>query len=193
MEKRIRKFRNNTSSIEGGPQSLGVWGDTDNNFNFSSENSTNPRAFQNYFVPKVVKIPITRVASAAEQDTGFDLPANAVVLNVFVEVTTLEATGTTKTVDVGLLSSETNGDADGFLDGVSVATPAGVRQGSLVAGAVTLGALLKETVTDSGSATIAARLPYLTTTGVARSVSYTLGSNNFAEFAGNIIIVFVEF
>lgn len=192
MENRIKKFRNNTSSVNAGPGSNGIWGDTDNNLNFSSENSTNPASLQNYFVPKVVKIPLPRVASTSEQDTGFDLPANAVVLDAYVEVTTLEATGTTKTVDVGLLASESGGDADGFLDGVSVAT-AGVRQGSLVSGAVTRGAFLKETVTDSGSATVAARLSHVTTAVTARSVSYTLGSNNFAEFVGNLIIVFVEF
>lgn len=193
MESRIRKFRNATSSVNSGPQSSGIWGDSDNNLNFSSENSTNASpALQNYFAVKAVKLPVTRVASTDEQDTGFNLPANAVVLDVFLEVTTLEATGTTKTVDVGLLASETGGDADGFLDGVSVAT-AGVRNGSLVAGAVTRGLLLRETVTDSGSATLSANRAHVTTAVTARSVTYTLGSNNFAEFAGNIVIVFVEF
>ncbi len=193
MENRVRKFRNNVSYVPAGPQSSGIWGDTDNNLNFSNENSTNVSpTLQNYFVPKFVKLPITRVASTAVQDTGFDLPANAVVLDVFVEVTTLEATGATKTVDVGLLASESGGDEDGFLDGVSVAT-AGVRNGSLVSGAVTRGALLRETVTDSGSATLSANRAHVSTAVTARSVTYTLGANDFAEFAGNIIIVFVEF
>lgn len=142
-------------------------------------------------VVKTKVLPITRVASAAEQDTGWDLPAKAVVLDAYVDVTTLEATGTTKTVDVGLLSSETNGDADGFLDGVSVAA-AGVKVSSLVAGSVTRGLLLKETVTGSGAATHASPVPYSVSAGVARSVSYTLGSNNFAELVANIVIHYLE-
>lgn len=142
-------------------------------------------------VVKTKVLPITLVASTSEQDTGWDLPTKAVVLNAFVDVTTLEATGTTKTVDVGLLSSETNGDADGFLDGVSVAA-AGVKQGSLVAGSVTRGLLLRETVTGSGSATHSSPNTYSVSAGVARSVSYTLGSNDFAELVANIIIHYIE-
>lgn len=137
------------------------------------------------------RIQITSTPTGAEQDTGFDLPAKAVLLDCFLDVTTLEATGGTKTMDVGLLSSESGGDADGFLDGVSVAA-AGVKIGSLVAGSVTRGVLLKETVTDSGAATHASPRPHNAQAVTARSVSYTAGSNDFAEFRGAIILVYAE-
>ncbi len=191
MEIRYKKFRNSLSSVNAGPGSNGLWGDPDNNMNYSSENSTNPTALQNYFLPKAVKLPITTTPTGSEQDTGFDLPANALVLGAFVEVTVAEATGTTKTIDVGLLSSESGGDADGFLDGVSVAA-LGAYQGGLVSGAVTLGAFFRETVTDSGAATLNARKPHNTSAVTARSVTYTVGSANFAEFRGNIVLIFVE-
>ena len=76
---------------------------------------------------RVKKIPITSTPTGAEQDTSFDLPSGAVVRDVLVDVTTAEATGATKTLDVGLLSSESGGDADGLLDGVSVAATGLVR------------------------------------------------------------------
>lgn len=142
-------------------------------------------------VIKTVKIPITRVASTSEQDTGVNVPAKAVVLDCYVDVVTAEATGTTKTVDVGLLASESGGDADGFLDGVSVAAT-GVKIGSLVAGSVTLGLLFRETLTDSNTETVVARKPHNAQSVTARSISYTLGSNNFAELVANIIITYIE-
>jgi hypothetical protein len=58
-------------------------------------------------------------ASTAETDTGVDFLTDTLVEHVQIEVVTVDAT---ETVDVGLLSSETNGDANGFLAGVSVAT-----------------------------------------------------------------------
>jgi len=143
---------------------------------------------------RIKVIPITVVASTAEQDTGVDLPATAVVLDAYVQVLTAEATGTTKTVDVGTLSTESGGDADGFLDGISVATPTGVKVPSLVAGAVTRGVLLKETVTDSAAATHSSPLPYTTAAHPsARSISYTLGSNDFVELVAKIVIRYLEF
>ncbi len=140
---------------------------------------------------KVKKIAISAAPTGSEQDTTWDLPAKSVVLNVFVDVTTAEVTGTTKTLDVGLLSSESGGDADGFIDGVSVAAT-GLKLASLVSGSVTRGVLLKETVTGSGSATHSSPVPYASTANTAKSVSYTSGSNNFAEFRGAIYIVYVE-
>jgi hypothetical protein len=56
--------------------------------------------------------------TSGEQDTGFDFVAGDVILDAWVDIDTAEATGGTKTVDVGLLSSESGGDADGLLDGI---------------------------------------------------------------------------
>src|SRR6185437_12449420 len=67
-------------------------------------------------------IAIDSTPTGAEQDTGWDLPAKAMVLDVLVDVETAEATGGTKTMTVGLKSSESGGDADGFAVGLSAAT-----------------------------------------------------------------------
>lgn len=136
---------------------------------------------------KVLRVPITRVASGAEQDTGIDLPAGAVVLDVFVNVRTAEATGATRTFDLGLLSGESGGDADGFLDNISV-TSTGRKVASLVSGSVTRGLLLRETVTNSGAATHSS--PQIFPIATARSITYTLGSADWAEFVGEAYIVY---
>src|SRR3990167_1491907 len=68
-------------------------------------------------VPKVLKVPIAAGLTTGAKDTTVDLPTKGIVLDVFVDVTTAESTGSTKTIDVGLLASESGGDADGFLDG----------------------------------------------------------------------------
>ena len=56
------------------------------------------------------------VAASTEQSTGILVPAGAAV-NVFLNITTAEVTGTTKTIDVGLLS----GAGNEFVDDGSVA------------------------------------------------------------------------
>lgn len=128
------------------------------------------------------KLPINNRGDS-EVDTGFDLPAKAVVLDVWVDIRTLEATGTTKTIDVGLLSSETGGDADGFLDGVSTAS-ANIVAGTLAGGVITRGALLRDA---SGVSVAYSRANYLTDAKAAKSVSYTLGSAH-TEVVGDIHI-----
>lgn len=64
---------------------------------------------------KIFVIPFT--AAAAETDSGVDLPIGTLVKDAKIFVRTLDAG---ETLDVGLLSSETAGDADGFLDGISI-------------------------------------------------------------------------
>lgn len=59
-----------------------------------------------------------------EVDSAWDLPADAIVHAVWVEVNTGEAGGT---LDVGLLSSESGGDLDGFIDGIDVSA-AGIQK-----------------------------------------------------------------
>lgn len=56
-------------------------------------------------------------ATSAAYDTGIDFPYDAKIKNVGIEIVTA-AVGTS-TIDVGLLSTETSGDADGFIDGVA--------------------------------------------------------------------------
>lgn len=110
--------------------------------------------------------------AAAETDTGFDFTAGMIVRpEPTINVTAVHAA---KTIDVGLLSSESGGDADGFIAAASVAT-----LGAVVAKAATtatVGALLRETITDSGAATSSVRHVYpIGSTAV--SITYTLSSS----------------
>jgi hypothetical protein len=152
-------------------------------------------------IVKAAKVAIGAV-STGEKDTGFDLPTKGIVLDVFVDVTTLEATATTKTIDVGLLSSESGGDADGFLDGASTAAAAVVR-GSItvtdgsnqnfIAAAPTLGALLRSGVLGTDAAGESAALiktPHVLN-GTAKSLTYTLGSTH-TELVGAIYVVYID-
>lgn len=54
-----------------------------------------------------------------ETDTGIDFDYDTLLEHVGVEVVTVDAN---ETIDVGILSTGTNGDADGLVDGASVAT-----------------------------------------------------------------------
>lgn len=58
-------------------------------------------------------------SSAVETDTGIDFRYDTLIEHVGIEAVTVDAG---ETLDVGVLSSGTNGDADGFVDGSSVAT-----------------------------------------------------------------------
>ena len=59
-----------------------------------------------------------------EVDTGIDFPYGVEIYRALIEVVTVDAT---ETIDVGLLSSETAGDADGILAAVSVANSGFVK------------------------------------------------------------------
>ena len=135
---------------------------------------------------KFFVIPAAIVAATTVNDTGYNMPAKAVVLEAFLDVTTLEATGATKTVDVGFLNAGESGDEDGLLDGASVAA-AGLIGPSLANGAVTRGALLREDEDGAG-----AYVPSRDYTAGTRSITYTLGAADFAEMVANIVIDFIE-
>lgn len=122
--------------------------------------------------------------TTGEKDTGFDFPAGAIILDVIVDIDTPESTATTKTIDVGLLSSESGGDTDGFLDGVSTAT-AGSIQGSLANGAVTFG-LLQKVDLDGVSSVLKKHA-----IGTAKSLVYQLGSAH-TELVGTIRVVYLD-
>lgn len=150
-----------------------------------------------YNVPKVIKIPFGHETS--ETDTGVDLPPKALVLDAFIEVLTGDSG---ITLDVGTKSSETGGDADGFLDGISVAStglvPAGV---TVTAGAnenyfsaCTYGAKLASFVAGSdtaGDVGTYARKYYATDSATAKSITYTASAGaDTAE--GNIYLLILE-
>lgn len=142
---------------------------------------------------KTLVINLNGTIAASEVDTGGRLPAHCVVQDVMVDVQTAPtANGTSIGFHIGTLSSASGGDADGFAVGIPVGT-AGIKIPSLVgaAAARTLGALLTETVTDSGTATHPARLPghYIGT--VNRAVSIT-GVEALSGFKGKIVIRYLD-
>lgn len=149
---------------------------------------------------QVKKISVS-IPDGTEQDSSWNLPATAIVHDVFVNVTTAESTGTTKTLDVGLLSSESGGDADGFLDGVNVSAT-GIKRGvaTVTAGgtesyfsSTTRGALFRSFLAGANTATDVGtnyEKPHLSSAVTAKSISYTAGSTDFAELVADIYIVY---
>jgi len=154
---------------------------------------------------KVEKLPFT--ASPTEKDTGWDLPSTAVVIDVLVEVTTAEAG---ITMDVGLLSTETGGDSDGFLAGVSVASTgifggefsitktAGVNENYISAVKKTIGEMLSYLSYEYGSDVagdhgyvVFAREVYPAARVAAKSISYT-HSAGASAVKGNIYIIYFD-
>jgi len=145
---------------------------------------------------KYIRFPFAQ--NASETDTGLDLPEGAMVQEVIVEVVTGVTSGT---LTVGLLSSETGGDADGFVVALP-ATPAGFygpgptwtagstmknylsasTRGALLA-AYTLGA---DAANDPGS--FAAK-PHLVLSGNATSLTYSTSAH---AVAGYVHVMYLE-
>ena len=136
-------------------------------------------------IEKVEKINITAPADDSEQQTGFTLPEGAVVTNVLLSVSAEEDTGISKTIDVGT-DSEEGGDADGFLEGVSVAND-GLVKGTLAHNAVTLGALL-QTDTDESSDPV----PDVDITSGGKEITFTAGSADFEELDADIYVFYYD-
>jgi hypothetical protein len=109
-------------------------------------------------------------AQTAETQTAFTLPTNAIVHDVLVNVITVDAT---ETVDVG--TQGTSNDPDGYLALASLAT-AGLVQGDLADGAITLGALLYEE-TGTGADVAYARRADITAGGDPISYTCSAGSD----------------
>jgi len=132
-----------------------------------------------------VRLPFTK--STTEVSTGFVLPAGAIVNDVFIEVSTAVAEST---IDIGILSTENGGDADGFVDGESCAATGRVQHvnGSATAENNTLGALL--VVADIKDATSPANYYSVPKQhigdGVAKTITYTTSNHTIA---GNIFVV----
>jgi len=141
-----------------------------------------------------VKIPFSK--STTEADTGIDLPAGSIVTDVLIDVVT-NASGAT--IDVGLLSTESSGNADGFVDGASCATATKVRPGATVTtgssevylSASTRGVLLVDTFT-AGADSAGDVGTYVEKNhvcdGTTVSVTYTTSDHTVAGY----IYLFVE-
>ncbi len=86
----------------------------------------------------IIPIAAADFTAASEITTGLQFPAGALLSPAAaLRVTVLEAT---RTIEVGLLSSESGGDADGLLDAMSLAAVGTIAPA--VSGTPTLGALL---------------------------------------------------
>jgi hypothetical protein len=132
----------------------------------------------------------------AETDTGLDLPANLLVKDAYIKVST---TDSGETLDVGLLSSESGGDADGFVLLTSVASSGYVNPWPVVTSGTNIdylvhtagyGAYLKQGIAGADAvATVGgfARRYHLTD-GTAKSITYT-GSSGSDTAAGYICLV----
>jgi len=81
---------------------------------------------------KTFEFDINAIASGSEQDTGVAAPAGSIqLLSAYIEVATAEVTGTTKTVDVGIV-----GQPAVFLNDASVAAtgPSGTPVQAAISG-----------------------------------------------------------
>ena len=143
--------------------------------------------------------------NTSETDTGWDLPANAIVEDVWVKVDTAVSGAT---LNVGLLSTETGGDADGFIKaiscsstglkipGVTVTKTTGTNENYISAVTNTLGALLLDLVYETGTDTAgdtgfvhAWKKPHVAASVTAKSVSYSTSNH---AIAGKIYILYRE-
>lgn len=112
-------------------------------------------------IPYYEKFSFTAPGTTVETDSGIDLPAQAVVVDIFANITT--AASSAAVLDVGLLSSSSGGDADGFIDGLVVDTT-GLKPPVL-------------TATTAGAYDAATYGPFLAT-GLAGSTAYGLTRRN---------------
>ena len=143
-----------------------------------------PLAFGDYGV-RTVK---TRIAAAssgfAAETTLFTLPAKAVVQTVYVDVITLETTGTTGTIDVG--TAGTSNDPDGYLDGID-ATGTGIFRPVYTNGALTAGVLLSDDEDGAG-----ALVPTHDASAGGDPVTASPAAADYAELVADVYVVFCE-
>lgn len=148
------------------------------------------------FAPYAKVIKLVAPGTTVETDTGYDLPAKAIVADAVLVVTAAASAGSV--VDVGLLSSESGGDADGFLDGVSstgVAMRTGVPTATSSAGfsTTTRGALLRTFFAgvESSSPGVHNVKDHLSDSVTAKSVSFTINGTS-TTFRGDLILHIIE-
>lgn len=134
-----------------------------------------------------VGIPFSKQTS--EYDTSFVLPTGAVVKDVMIEVATASNSAT---IDVGILSTEVGGDADGFIDGESIAATGFATHvvQDATAGNLTVGALLSDDVKSGDSpALYFPAVKGFRCDGTAKTVSYKTSNH---EVVGTIWLKIVS-
>lgn len=140
-------------------------------------------------------------SDATETDTGIDFNYDTFIHDVIVQVVTVDSG---ETLDVGLLSTETSGDADGFRKLVSVATAGYPSDTAVITSGSncdywpvsTYGELLFTCITgtDTNVTTLGGKSPigpHVITGANAKSLTYT-GSSGSDTAAGYIHYWFEE-
>ena len=123
--------------------------------------------------------------AGTETTTGLQFRAGSLIQpDCCVRVTTLEAT---RTLEVGLLSSESGGDLDGFIDAISLAN-AGTIAPALTSAAPTLGALLVLSIATTPAVSLP-RTHGISTT--ARTISITTSASTAAA-QGYVMLPFLK-
>lgn len=135
-----------------------------------------------------------------ETDTGLDLPSGCILnaQSVDLRITTVDST---ETIDVGILASEANGDANGFIAAASVATAGQVQLVPQITGGTNIdygstayiGALLATIIAGADAvATVGGfTSKRYRTDGTAKSISYT-GSAGTDTAAGYVYLNFLR-
>jgi len=118
----------------------------------------------------VIPFAIGDTTANTETSTGFTVPTKAMVLPTASAIDVLTA-DSGMTIDVGTLSTD-SGDADGFIDGISLASATMVKATN-ANGAVTLGALLY--VQDSANA--GDDFPEANISMQGKTITYTLSAS----------------
>lgn len=128
----------------------------------------------------IIPFALADTTTGTETDTGFDLPTNGLIdpNSLSVDVQTLESG---KTIDVGILASESGGDADGFMDGLSLTAAVTVLPATTITTGVlasnTYGVLVSDyTVGTNTDDRGISQLKRYRCDGTAKSISYTLAS-----------------
>jgi len=135
----------------------------------------------------------------AETTTYIELPADMAIMQAFLDIVTLDAT---ETIDVGLLSTESGGDADGFIAAASVAAAGKVFPKVTVTtgsnekyfSACTIGVLLQDTFTAGSDAVedVGTFMPLVhVCDGTAKTITYT-GSAGSDTAAGWIYLALLH-
>jgi hypothetical protein len=141
-----------------------------------------------------VILPLLFLAGGTEVSTGFEVPIGAVIYphEMFVLVDTVDAT---ETVDIGILSSESGGDANGFITLLSVATAGRIKPTCTITqgtnahyiSATTFGVLFLAAAclgaNTAGQGAVPVFTPFIGD-GVAKTISYTPSSSD--TFVGRL-------
>lgn len=123
--------------------------------------------------------------AATETTTGLQFRAGSLIQpDCCVRVTTAEGS---RTIEVGLLSSESGGDLDGFIDALSLAS-AGTIAPALTSATPTLGALLVLSIATTPAVSLP-RTHGITTT--ARTISITTSAST-ATAQGFVMLPFLK-